>query len=202
MYMCSYFCEEEIFPNDLNRVRKTYNKVSNSFTEWMFLSFVFVVMIPPSLPKTRPSGSGTRGTDSSLHFSIRTFHFNHANKRLGGCGFNAQPGQTKAWNWSPLAPQSVFRGGNWRVGTANDSQPLVDPRFPQRSKGQIWRMSFAFFGTWTAPGLCLHSGSASVQVHLVYFSILECWLFLLLLPFFSRRTELWQNIAIYRWHDN
>lgn len=30
MYMRSYFCEEEIFPNDLNRV----NKISNSLSEW------------------------------------------------------------------------------------------------------------------------------------------------------------------------
>lgn len=33
MYMRSYFCEEEIFPNDLNRV----NKVSNSLSDWEWL---------------------------------------------------------------------------------------------------------------------------------------------------------------------
>lgn len=33
MYMRSYFCEEEIFPNALSRV----NKVSNYLSEWFLL---------------------------------------------------------------------------------------------------------------------------------------------------------------------
>lgn len=36
MYACSYFCEEEIFPNDLSRVNKVSDSMSETEWDWFF----------------------------------------------------------------------------------------------------------------------------------------------------------------------